>query len=399
MEQREFISLFKDLINHLYDFTVIETHPLSAIMQTPTDFQGSRGEYIRKMILSEIESLKPQGIENIIDIEWRPYTILKKRYVEGINLGELSKTLSLSERQLRRDNNRAIQALAGRIWDKLIAGNIDGIVIEDSTIDQMFDVKLEMLDLNEVILGIENILHKRLEMESVSLDMDLTEESVQVMADRVVIRQILISLVGYFSNFHCTDLICLRTRIQNQHVSLRFSAELLEELKKGEEKEDLLESTRYWIRQMNGDITVKIPANERYGILEINFKLPAAQRKIILVVDDQKPTQQMFKRFLSHTSFQVIGTTDPERAIALARQYKPSLITLDVMMPEIDGWELLQAMKTNPETKDISVLICSAWEEPDLAQTLGAAGFLKKPVRQRDLLEAFESLGLTDAGK
>jgi CheY-like chemotaxis protein len=112
------------------------------------------------------------------------------------------------------------------------------------------------------------------------------------------------------------------------------------------------------------------------------------------VVDDQKPTQQMFQRFLSHSAYQVVGTTDPREAISLATQLKPSLITLDVMMPKVDGWEILQALKTDIQTKDIPILVCSAWEEPEFAQSLGAAGFLKKPVRQRDLLSALEKLNL-----
>ena len=102
----------------------------------------------------------------------------------------------------------------------------------------------------------------------------------------------------------------------------------------------------------------------------------------------------MFQRFLSHLNYQIIGITDPEETIHLARQLKPTLITLDVMMPKLDGWELLQGLQTDPETKQIPILVCSAWEEPELAKSLGAAGFIKKPIRQRDLLSALNRLDL-----
>ena len=61
MEQSEFNSLFKDLIAHLYDFSVLETHPLTEAIQPPADFRGSRGEYVRTEIVAEIEKFKPEG--------------------------------------------------------------------------------------------------------------------------------------------------------------------------------------------------------------------------------------------------------------------------------------------------------------------------------------------------
>jgi CheY-like chemotaxis protein len=64
------------------------------------------------------------------------------------------------------------------------------------------------------------------------------------------------------------------------------------------------------------------------------------------------------------------------------------------MMPNIDGWEVLQTLQLDPETKHIPVIICSAWGEPELARSLGAVAFLKKPVIQKDLLDVLLRLGL-----
>jgi CheY-like chemotaxis protein len=130
------------------------------------------------------------------------------------------------------------------------------------------------------------------------------------------------------------------------------------------------------------------------GVIELIFRLPLAEQRVILVVDDQKPTHQMFQRFMSRTSYRIVGATSSEEALTLARQLQPSLITLDVMIPKVDGWEILQALKTDTTTREIPVLVCSAWAEPELAQSLGAAGFLKKPVTQRDLFAALRRLNL-----
>lgn len=396
MEPKEFNSLFRDLIAHLYDFTVLETHPLTGVFTPPVSFTQSRGEYIRELILGEISRFKPDGEESLHSIEWRPYHILHKRYVEGINLQDLSQMLSLSERQIRRDNSRSLQALSVRIWNKLFPETLDVADDQDSVEDQAFESEFEVLNLNNIIHEIDDMLQKRVAVDGFALRLDLEDAPVQVMADRIVIRQILISIVGYFLNFPCAPEIILSTRKVAQHVQVTLRSSVVETWCRDEEIDhaDLLESARYWSQQMNGEITIIHPPDGEMGDIELIFQYPVIQQQIILVIDDQQPTQQMFRRFLSRTTYQVVGTTDPDEALPLARKLKPSLITLDVMMPKIDGWEILQALKTDLDTKEIPILVCSAWAEPELAQSLGAAGFLKKPVTQRDLLAQLSRLNL-----
>ena len=83
---------------------------------------------------------------------------------------------------------------------------------------------------------------------------------------------------------------------------------------------------------------------------------------------------------------------DPRQVFPLARQLHPDLILLDVMMPQVDGWEILQALQLDEELSEIPVIICSAWESSDLAKSLGAADFLKKPITQEQLLSAIQAL-------
>jgi len=66
-----------------------------------------------------------------------------------------------------------------------------------------------------------------------------------------------------------------------------------------------------------------------------------------------------------------------------------------VMMPQVDGWELLQLLKLDEILRHIPVIVCSAWNDPDLSQSLGAAAYLKKPVTQKMLLQEVQKfLGL-----
>ena len=112
----------------------------------------------------------------------------------------------------------------------------------------------------------------------------------------------------------------------------------------------------------------------------------------MLVIDDQDAVVNLFKRYLSQSEMLIIGVSHPEQAISLARHLHPALITLDVMMPQVDGWELLQLIKLDDSLKEIPIIICSAWDDPDLSRSLGAQIYLKKPVTQKMLLDAVNSL-------
>ncbi len=118
------------------------------------------------------------------------------------------------------------------------------------------------------------------------------------------------------------------------------------------------------------------------------------ERVRVLIVDDQVTAQKMFQRYLSRTPLEVVGVTEPAQALSMAQNIQPTLLILDVMMPRIDGWEVLQTLQLDPRTKHIPIVVCSAWGEPELARSLGAVAFLKKPVVQKDLFDVLIRLGL-----
>jgi CheY-like chemotaxis protein len=82
------------------------------------------------------------------------------------------------------------------------------------------------------------------------------------------------------------------------------------------------------------------------------------------------------------------------KGIELAQQLQPNAIILDVMIPEMDGWQILQRLHSTPATRAIPVVVCSVFYDPELAFTLGAVDVLKKPVRKEDLAAALKKIGI-----
>lgn len=105
------------------------------------------------------------------------------------------------------------------------------------------------------------------------------------------------------------------------------------------------------------------------------------EKKKILVVEDDRSLQSAIVEMLNQEGYETVSAFDGEEGLAKLSQEKPDLILLDIILPKKDGFELLSQIKSNPETKEIPVLILTNLEEVDKVQKavdLGAAAFMIK---------------------
>ncbi len=108
--------------------------------------------------------------------------------------------------------------------------------------------------------------------------------------------------------------------------------------------------------------------------------------KTVLVIDDNHNDRRFLHRYLTGEGYNVALATNGQQGLQMALEIVPDLITLDVMMPEMDGWETLVRLKNNPKLANIPVVMSSIIEDRHLAQTLGAADYLVKPVDKQRLV-------------
>jgi CheY-like chemotaxis protein/HAMP domain-containing protein len=108
--------------------------------------------------------------------------------------------------------------------------------------------------------------------------------------------------------------------------------------------------------------------------------------KRILVVDDDLNEANKIANSLKLYGFQVSISNSGKEALAFAEKYKPFAITLDLIMPEMDGFEVLQKLKSNPKTANIPVIVISVSDDRQTSFALGSVGYLSKPIDPRSLL-------------
>ena len=115
-----------------------------------------------------------------------------------------------------------------------------------------------------------------------------------------------------------------------------------------------------------------------------------SKERVVLVIDDDPNALDLLGRTLQGAGVRVVTASDGEEALKLARTLHPAAITLDVLMPHMDGWEVLRELKGDAATRHIPVIMVTMTDDRKLGYALGATEFLTKPVRREQLVELLD---------
>ncbi|MEW6002108.1 MAG: response regulator [Nitrospirota bacterium] len=129
----------------------------------------------------------------------------------------------------------------------------------------------------------------------------------------------------------------------------------------------------------------------------VEAELPVGEkdiRKTVLAIDDNPEAIDIIRKYLGE-DYRVVGLLSAEEVVEKAKEIKPLAITLDIMMPKKDGWQVLRELKNTPETQDIPVIILSIVDKKNLGFSLGAAEYIVKPVEKQILLRKLRNLERT----
>lgn len=125
---------------------------------------------------------------------------------------------------------------------------------------------------------------------------------------------------------------------------------------------------------------------------EVVRRLPAAGERPVLVVEDNPLAANLMSTWLSEAGYNVQIASTGEEALQKAVTLRPAVITLDILLPQMDGWRVLHRLKEMPETKDTPIIVVSIVEDKSFGLSLGAVDYMIKPVSRSNLISKIELL-------
>lgn len=132
-----------------------------------------------------------------------------------------------------------------------------------------------------------------------------------------------------------------------------------------------------------------LPESRAVSEPQTSASQPAATPAVgtsVLVIEDDPSAVRLLRTYLESEGYEAVVAADGESGIAAARESAPAAIILDVLLPGIDGWEVLRRLKADPGLRDVPVVVVTVVDERNVAMTLGAADYFLKPVKPEALL-------------
>lgn len=376
----DFVEHVKKALENLYDFPSLQQNPLTiAIQQQNSPQTQLPAHQLRRELMEAIEQLNPQQ-DNTNSGVTRLYNLVHLHYVGGMTIQEVAHELGISTRQVYRDLRRGQENISAIIWFHHQQR------VNTSTKPQAHDLPILTGTISEVKLQ-DLITHalratqKLAEKSAVAISQDMPQNPVMRPTNQAAAQQILIHLLSQTIQQLSPQALHI-TLQQNMHIVFEMHGTTHSTLKIDEVILHLMQQLFWKIQHYQDDKTVRITLRTNTAGTSI------------LIIDDNEGLLDLVKRYLGNADYHTHTANNGADGLDLAERLLPDGIIMDLMMPDMDGWEVLQRLRTLPNTQKIPVVICSVIKDPELAYTLGADKFIAKPIEKDELLLTLQELGL-----
>lgn len=315
---------------------------------------------------------------------------------------------------------------AGRHLLQLINDVLDLSKIEADKIE----LYPEMIQLNSLLVDIEATAEPLMGKNSNRFEHDQINDTGEVFLDETKLRQVVLNLLSNAAKFTSDGLVRLSAEryrqgkkdwlvIKVKDSGIGMTGEQLERVFDPFLQADASTTREYggtglglsisqkFCEMMGGSLTaesekdvgstfvIRLPT----GTENQESEKPAGEESSlngteasVLVIDDDEHVQDLMQRLLSREGYRVVSATSGEQGLKIAREIKPNVITLDVLMPGQDGWSVLSELKSDPDLVDIPVVMQSILDKPNKAFMLGASDYLTKPLERSRIAEVIRRL-------
>jgi CheY-like chemotaxis protein len=404
----KFMRDLRDALNHLADFDALRHSPLLELFGVPLRFDAPAN--LQQLLVEAIETLEPPDSTPAQAHAWRVYECLSCRYVQQLSPQEVADQLGIGERQLRREQQVAIEALAQSLWRRYgLEAKADAPAVSrpappgataspvDGELDWLRETQPDTsAELGQALPTAAALVRPLADRYRVELALDALPALPALAVHPVALNQILAGLLSVAIRRVAGGRLSLGAGVDQHAVTVELQGQPAGSTLAPASAEDTagLALARQ-LSEISGGSLVLEEAGAR---LTARVRLPGVEQLAVLVLDDNVDTLQLLQRYLAGTRYSFYGTQDPDQLLKQILRTPPAAILLDVMMPKLDGWQMLAHLRQHPATRRTPIIICTILPQEELALSLGASALVRKPVSRRALLSALDAAVAPETG-
>ena len=398
-----FVRNLHRALRHLYEPFELRSSPL--VEALGLDTQGDIPLALRKVLLEAIHALKPDAKVPPESNAWRIYQVLSYRFDEQYSQEEVAAQMAVGPRQVRRLEFIAIRDLASYLVEHyplqaavvVPATEAAGSAIQPPAqpdTEQEYQWLKEtysqgILTANKLIDSILETGASLLKTHRCQIVVEIAPGLAPAVGQLVTLRQAFLTLLLAAIRAGAQDAIHISANPASSGMIIAMTAHLAKtpagDPALAGEVNEFFEQAHRLVELSDGVLDASLV--ETPPEFSASVTLQFAEEINLLVIDDNEDSLRLFQRYLAGTRFNMIGVRDVNQVIVQAERVQPRVIILDIMLPGIDGWELLGRLRHHPNLEKVPVIISTILPHEQLAASLGAAGFLRKPFSREKLLE------------
>jgi CheY-like chemotaxis protein len=401
LTNEEFLEHLHSALHHLYEPDRLRSSPLAALLGIANRLDTFSA--LQRILTDAIESLEPDADEPPQSRAWEIYEPLYYRYVQQLTQRQVAKQLGMSIRHLRRKEHAALEVLASHLWSEF---NLEERLNQDAdrgaspaqaeTTPPTVGEELAWLkdtapespvDLNRLLPEVVRLAEPLAIQHGNDLAASIAATLPALAVHEIALSQALLTLLNLVIR-HASGEVSISARPLPMEVEIRIQA-ATSPANVGSIRDasaDSLDLAQRLVGICGGRMTF----SGQGGAFDAVVTLPVLGRVPVLVVDDNADTLQLLRRYVAGTRYRLVTTRDPEHALELTGKHSPEVIVLDVMMPRVDGWKVLAQLEQHVLTKDIPVVVCTILPQEEMAFSLGASDFVRKPIERQVFLDALD---------
>lgn len=393
LSDEELLRALRMALRHLYETPALQANPLVAYL----GLEGSptAASDLRRILIEAIHSLQPEASVPADAEIWRVYEILQYRYVQQCTQAEVARQLGLSIRHLRREEMRAAEVLALALRTRLEKGETRGTlgeVTEDSFARELAWLEQssaeEQIDLGALLETLYYLVRPMAEAHRTRVRLELPSEPIQVLSQPVGLRQIILSLLTMAIDRAVGGVVSVNVQRSEGGASIAFAA--YGSANGQPEDPEAAQEHIAIVQRLARPCGARVKVQRDEEMWQASVCLTVPYQVPVLVIDDNQDTLRLLERYVSDTPFRLMGVHNIDEALDVVANAVPSIIVLDVMMPRVDGWEALGRLRQHPLTSRVPIIVCTILAQEELARSLGASDYLRKPVARSEFLQALE---------